>query len=73
MALNVHTVHKYAVHFLFTEIKWKTFGVFVRILYGAFGSTHKHFYAHSVRFVWSVLLQVNTQLNSNLTRTIHKL
>ncbi len=28
------------VHFLFTDIKWKTLGVFVHILHGAFGSTH---------------------------------
>ncbi len=47
----IHTVHKYAVHFLFTNIKWKTFVVFVRILHRARGSTHKHFCAHFVCLV----------------------
>ncbi len=37
--------------FLFTGIKWKTCVVLVRILHGAFGSTHKQFCAHSVCLV----------------------
>ncbi len=51
--------------FPFTDMKWKTFGVLVYILHSVNGSTHKHFCAHSVWFVWSVLLQVNTQLKRN--------
>ncbi len=51
MALNGTHCAETCCTFLFTDVKWKTFGVFVRILLGVFGSTHKYFCVLSVCLV----------------------